>query len=65
MVIGVHEQMGIRDAPAAPRANKKEATDPKAQLNELGEDGWELVTSVEYAGGGTKHLLFKRPVNQQ
>ena len=42
---------------------KKEAIDPKAQLNELGGEGWELVTSVEYVGGGTKYLLFKRPVN--
>lgn len=40
---------------------KKEATDPKEALNELGGDGWELVETVEYVGGGTKYLVFKRP----
>ena len=39
----------------------KEAVDPKTELNELGREGWELVGSVDYAGGGTKYLLFKRP----
>ncbi len=38
-----------------------EATDPKTELNELGADGWELVCTVEYAGGGTKYLVLKRP----
>ena len=42
-------------------ANKKEATDPKAELNELGQDGWELVGTAEYPGGGTKYLILKRP----
>lgn len=42
---------------------KKEAIDPKAQLNELGGDGWELVTTVEYVGGGTKYMVFKRPAS--
>lgn len=40
---------------------KKEATDPKAVLNELGTDGWEFVGTIEYEGGGTKYLVFKRP----
>ncbi|WP_136717623.1 DUF4177 domain-containing protein [Halorientalis salina] len=40
---------------------KKEATDPKTELNELGADGWELVSTIEYEGGGTKYLVFKRP----
>jgi hypothetical protein len=44
---------------------KKEATDPKAEMNELGEDGWELVDTVEYVGGGTKYLVFKRPSEEQ
>lgn len=44
-------------------ATKHEAKDPKAELNELGAEGWELVTTVEYAGGGTKILVFKRPVS--
>ena len=42
-------------------ATKKEASDPIAELNELGSEGWELVESVEYAGGGTKYLVLKRP----
>ena len=42
-------------------ATKKEAADPIEQLNELGNDGWELVESIEYSGGGTKFLVFKRP----
>lgn len=42
-------------------ATMKETTDPKAELNDLGEDGWELVTTLDYEGGGTKYLVFKRP----
>lgn len=42
-------------------ATKKEASDPIAELNELGAEGWELVTTVEYSGGGTKFLVLKRP----
>lgn len=40
---------------------KKEAEDPEAQLNDYGEDGWELVETIDYTGGGTKYLVFKRP----
>nr|WP_101295507.1 DUF4177 domain-containing protein [Halegenticoccus soli] len=43
---------------------KKEAEDPKEALNELGADGWELVCSVEYVGGGTKYLVLKRPAGE-
>ncbi|RBI63205.1 DUF4177 domain-containing protein [halophilic archaeon] len=43
-------------------STKKEAADPKEKLNELGAEGWELVESIEYVGGGTKLLVFKRPV---
>lgn len=42
-------------------ATKKEAVDPKRTLNELGADGWELVETISYEGGGTKYLVFKRP----
>ncbi|PSQ12649.1 hypothetical protein BRC98_02840 [Halobacteriales archaeon QS_7_68_65] len=45
-------------------ATKKEASDPKTELNELGADGWELVTTVEYTGGGTKYIVFKRPADE-
>jgi hypothetical protein len=44
-------------------ATKKESADPEAELNELGADGWELVTTVEYTGGGTKYLVLKRPAD--
>jgi hypothetical protein len=39
----------------------KESEDPRAELNELGAEGWELVGTVDYAGGGTKYLVLKRP----
>ena len=39
----------------------KEASDPTAQLNSLGAEGWELATTIDYAGGGTKYLVMKRP----
>jgi hypothetical protein len=42
---------------------KKEATDPTARLNDLGAEGWELVDTIEYTGGGTKLLLLKRPLD--
>lgn len=42
---------------------RKEASDPKEQLNELGTDGWELVTTIDYTGGGTKFLVFRRPAD--
>lgn len=41
---------------------KKEAGDPEDQLNDLGAEGWELATTVDYVGGGTKYLVFKRSV---
>jgi hypothetical protein len=42
-------------------ATRKEAKDPKAELNQLGADGWEFVATIDYEGGGTKYLVFKRP----
>ncbi len=39
----------------------KEASDPTAELNDLGQDGWELVTTIDYEDGGTKYLVMKRP----
>lgn len=41
-------------------STKKEAIDPKAELNELGNEGWELADTIDYVGGGTKFLVFKR-----
>jgi hypothetical protein len=44
-------------------ATKKEASDPTGELDELGAEGWELVETIEYVGGGTKYLLLKRPAD--
>jgi hypothetical protein len=40
---------------------KKELTDPQAELNRYGSDGWELAATLDYVGGGTKYLVFTRP----
>ena len=40
---------------------RKEAEDPKAELNELANDGWRLVETIDYTGGGTKYIVFERP----
>lgn len=44
-------------------STKKEAADPADLLAELGAEGWELTETVDYVGGGTKYLLFKRPAS--
>jgi len=44
---------------------RKEATDPTAALDDAGADGWELVDTVDFVGGGTKFLILKRPVDVQ
>jgi len=44
-------------------ATQKEATDPEGDLDELGAAGWEVTTTVEYVGGGTKYIVLKRPVD--
>ena len=41
---------------------KKEAEDPQTQLNELAAEGWRLVDTIDYTGGGTKFIVFERPV---
>ena len=41
---------------------KRETIDPTDRLNDLGAEGWELAETISYDGGGTKLLLFKRPV---
>ena len=45
------------------------AAPTEAELNELGERGWELATSIDSSeiklggrGGSTTGLVFKRPV---
>lgn len=44
-------------------ATMEEASDPEELLNEYGQEGWELVSTIEYTGGGTKYLVFKRPAS--
>ena len=41
---------------------RKEAEDPKDAINELAAEGWRLVDTIDYTGGGTKYLVFERPV---
>ncbi|MFC6906850.1 DUF4177 domain-containing protein [Halalkalicoccus tibetensis] len=41
---------------------KKEAEDPKDEINELAAAGWRLVETIDYTSGGTKYLVFERPV---
>ena len=42
------------------KATMEEASDPQELLNEYGREGWEFVNTIEYTGGGTKYLVFKR-----
>jgi hypothetical protein len=42
--------------------SKKEAQDPKAELNRPGAEGWGLVGTIDYEGGGTRYPVFERPV---
>ncbi len=42
-------------------ATMEQASDPQKLLNEYGREGWEFVNTIEYEGGGTKYLVFKRP----
>lgn len=39
---------------------KKEAANPKAEINDLAADGWRLVETIDYSSGGTKYLVFER-----
>jgi hypothetical protein len=41
--------------------SQKEARDPTATLEEAAADGWELDETIDYVGGGTKFLVFRRP----
>lgn len=43
-------------------ATREEAEDPKEMLNEFASEGWEFVDTIDYAGGGTKYIVFRRPV---
>lgn len=43
---------------------KKESEDPKTQLNDLAAEGWRLVETIDYTGGGTKFLVFERSIRK-
>lgn len=43
----------------------KEASDPTERLNELGAEGWNMATTIDYAGGGTKYIIMKRLVGTE
>lgn len=44
----------------SPRGDtKKEAEDPRDEINEPAADGWQLVETIDYTGGGTKYLVFE------
>lgn len=45
-------------------ATQREVVDPTAEFNELGAEGWELAATLTYDGGGTKLVVFKRPVDE-
>ena len=40
---------------------KKEAEDPKDELNEFAAEGWRLVDTIDYTSGGTKFIVLERP----
>jgi len=44
--------------------SQKEARDPTGLLNEVADDGWELDETIDYVGGGTKFLVFRRPTTE-
>ena len=44
---------------------KREAINSESKLNELGAEGWRLVDTVSYDGGGTKLFVLERRVNPE
>lgn len=44
---------------------KHEAINSEEQLNELGAEGWRLVDTVSYDGGGTKLFVLERRANPE
>ncbi|WP_135826244.1 DUF4177 domain-containing protein [Halorussus ruber] len=44
--------------------SQKEARDPTSLLNEHADDGWEFDQTIDYVGGGTKFLVFRRPADE-
>jgi hypothetical protein len=44
---------------------KKEAEDPIEEINDFATEGWRLVETIDYTSGGTKFLVFERPVRSE
>ena len=44
---------------------KREAINSESKLNELGAEGWRLVDTVSYDGGGTKMFVLERQMNPE
>lgn len=65
MAIEAAKQWEYKTIRPPTESTQKEAIDPTEQLNELGADGWELVGTIEYTGGGTKFLVFKRQLSSE
>ncbi len=63
--ITMHQQWEYKTLEPPKGLTKRETVDPTEELNRLGTEGWELVETISYDGGGTKLLLFKRPVSHE
>ncbi|WP_311136819.1 DUF4177 domain-containing protein [Natronosalvus rutilus] len=61
----MHQQWEYKTLEPPKGLTKRETVDPTDELNRLGEEGWELTATISYDGGGTKLLLFKRPVTHE
>jgi hypothetical protein len=61
MCSAAHTSWEYRTLRPPREATQKEARGPAAALDEAGRDGWELVDTIDYVGGGTKLLVLKRP----
>lgn len=60
-----HSQQWEYETLRVPRGEtKKESEDPKQELNDLAAEGWRLVDTIDYTGGGTKYLVFERPAQR-
>ncbi|WP_226041423.1 DUF4177 domain-containing protein [Natrinema sp. DC36] len=60
-----HQQWEYKTLEPPKGLTKRETVDPTDELNRLGAEGWELAETISYDRGGTKLLLFKRPVSHE
>ena len=64
MVSNQHSEWEYRVVEPPRDPSQKEVRDPTVVLNEAAADGWELDETIDYVGGGTKFLVFRRPVTE-